>query len=264
MNRSKRVFAIGWLLVSAAACGDATSFTAAGSGELGSEKRTAGLSAAARPRPPATPTVLATADDQQFLVGLLLSGSNVRFGAGRSVTLPPGSTPASEMVGVLRSVPVSGGAVTELWTGNGVVDDIAPASDALLFVAYDFFARTGHLNRIPASGGAAVELASWFSHGSTQSVTSEADVAYWTHSAGAGTFVKRTTTDGATVTLADSQTINGSSADDIVIKDGVLYFVATQAERAVMGVPADGSAPPSVLFTAAQIDALAVALPSPY
>jgi hypothetical protein len=159
------------------------------------------------------------------------------------------------MVGVLRSVPASGGAVTELWTGNGSVADIAPANGALLFLAYDFYSRTGHLNRISV-GGAAVELSNWFSHGSSHSLISNANVAYWTHSAGAGSFVKSTTIDGTTVTLADSSTI-GSSADSIVFQVGFVYFVSSQAERTVYGMPADGSAAPTALFAAPQIDALA-------
>ena len=172
--------------------------------------------------------MLATATDEEFLGGLLLSGSDVLFGGGHTVALPPEAGPPSEMVGVLRSVPAGGGAVTELWTGNGSVDDIAPATDGLLFLAYDFYSRTGHLNRIPAAGGAAVELSNWFSHGSSHSLTSNTDLAYWTHSAGASSFVKRTAPDGATTTLADSETIGGL-ADNIVFKDGFAYFVSSQA-----------------------------------
>jgi hypothetical protein len=205
--------------------------------------------------------VLATANDQEFLGGLLVSGGNVLFGGGHTVALPPEAGPPSEMVGVLRSVPAAGGAVTELWSGNGSIDDIAVAPGALLFLAYDFFSRTGHLNRLPTAGTAA-ELASWSSHGSSHSLTSDTDVAYWTHSAGAGSFVKRTTGDGTTATLADSATI-GSSADNIVFKDGVVYFVSSQAERTVYALPVDGSAPPAALFAAPQIDALAVAPTEP-
>jgi hypothetical protein len=226
-----------------------------GAGDVGA------LSVTARPRPPGTPTVLATADDQEFLGGLLLSDGNVLFGGGHTVALPPEAGPPSEMVGVLRSVPAAGGAVTELWTGNGAVDDIAPATGALLFLAYDFFSRTGHLNRIPV-GGSAIELSSWSSHGSSHSVTSNADVAYWTHSAGAGSFVKSTTVDGTTVTLADSETIGGS-ADNIVFKDGFVYFLSSQAQRTVYGMPADGSAAPMSFFAASQIDALAASPTKP-
>src|SRR6185503_7236952 len=69
-------------------------------------------------------------------------------------------------------------------------------------------------------------------------------------------FVKSTTADGTTVTLADRSTI-GSSADNIVFKAGVLYFVSSQAQRTVYGLPADGSGTPTQLFAAPQIDALA-------
>src|SRR5262245_45137100 len=188
---------ISGLAISVAACGEVPA------AEAGDEARDVAVSA--RPQP-ASPTVLATAADQEFLGGLLVSGGNVLFGGGHTVALPPEAGPPSEMVGVLRSVPSGGGAVTELWTGNGSVDDIALASGALLSLAYAFFSRTGHLNRLPTAG-TVVELASWSSHGSSHSLASNADVAYWTHSAGAGTFVKSTTADGTTATLADSQTL---------------------------------------------------------
>jgi hypothetical protein len=217
------------------------------------------VAAALRPRPPAMPTVLATAPDQDALDGLLVTGGQVMFGGWRTVERPPeAGGPPFEMVGVLRRVAAAGGAVEELWTGNGAVNDIAGAPGAVLFLAYDFNSRTGHLNRLPPAGGGAVELANWFSHGSSHSLASDADVAYWTHSAGAGSFVKRTTVDGTTVTLTDSETI-GSSADNILFKGGAVYFVSSQAQRTVYGMPADGTAAPVALYAAPQIDALAAA-----
>jgi hypothetical protein len=254
---------LGGLAISVATCGEATPLAPAlaATEESSGEPQAGALNALARPRPPATPTVIATADDQEFLGGLLVSGGDVLFGGGRTVALPPEAGPPSEMVGVLRSVPAGGGAVTELWTGNGSVDDIARTPDGLVFLAYDFFSRTGHLNRLPV-GGAAVELASWSSHGSSHSLASDADVAYWTHSAGAGSFVKSTAADGTTLTLADSAIIGGS-ADNITFQDGFVYFVSSQAERTVYGMPADGSDAPTALFAAPQIDALAAAPTDP-
>jgi len=241
------------LVISAAACDGAMPPSGAETAAAGDVET---VPASLRPHPPAAPTVLATAPDQDALDGLLVNGGQVLFGGWRTVERPPeaGGAPF-EMVGVLRRVPADGGAVEELWTGNGAVNDIASAPGALLFLAYDFNSRTGHLNRISPAGGVAVELANWFSHGSSHSLATDADVAYWTHSAGAGSFVKRTTADRTTITLTDSEMI-GSAADNIVFKDGSVYFVSSQAERTVYGMPADGSAAPVALFAAPRIDAL--------
>jgi hypothetical protein len=263
MARITVALALGGLAVAAAACDRDT-----GAAVLGPEAAAAandvGVAAVSlRPRPPAPPTVLATAPDQEALDGLLVADGQVLFGGWRTVERPPDAGgPPFEMIGVLRRVPVSGGDVVEVWSGNGGVNDIASAPGALLFLAYDFYSRTGHLNRIPSAGGAAVELANWFSHGSSHSLASDSDVAYWTHSAGAGTFVKRTTADGTTVTLTDSSTI-GSSADNIQFKEGSVYFVSSQAQRTVYGMPADGTAAPVALYAAPRIDCLAASPASP-
>ena len=238
MARIEFVLVAAGLVISAAACDGETLL----SGPPTAAARDAEVvTASLRSRPPAVPAVLATAQDQDALDGLLVTGGQVMFGGWRTVERPPeAGGPPFEMVGVLRRVPATGGAVEELWTGNGAVNDIASAPGALLFLAYDFNSRTGHLNRIPQAGGAAVELANWFSHGSSHSLASDADVAYWTHSAGAGSFVKRTTVDGTTITLTDSETI-GSAADNILFKEGAVYFVSSQAQRTVYGMPADGT-----------------------
>ena len=261
MVRIEFAFVAVGLLISTAACDGAPApasaeTTAAGEVEV--------AAAAARPRPPATPTVVATAQDQEALDGLLVTGGQVLFGGWRTVERPPeAGGPPFEMVGVLRSVAAAGGAVEELWTGNGGVNDIASAPDALVFLAYDFNSRTGHLNRVPSVGGAAVELANWFSHGSSHSLASDAGSAYWTHSAGASSFVKRTTiADGATATLTDSAAIGGS-ADNILFKGGAVYFVSSQAQRTVYGMPADGSAAPVDLYAAPRIDSLTAAPTKP-
>ena len=261
MVRMKFSLVAAGLVISAAACDGAPAPASAETAAAGEVEVAA---AVARPRPPATPTVVATAQDQEALDGLLVTGGQVVFGGWRTVERPPeaGGAPF-EMVGVLRSVAAAGGAVAELWTGNGGVNDIASAPDGLVFLAYDFNSRTGHLNRIPSAGGAAVELSNWFSHGSSHSLASDAGVAYWTHSAGASSFVKRTTiADGATVTLTDSAVIGGS-ADNIVFKGGAVYFVSSQAQRTVYGMPVDGSAAPVDLYAAPQINALAAAPTKP-
>lgn len=249
MTRTVLVLGLVGIAMAAAACGDRAPLT----GEADVE----GVEPALRPRPPAPPVVLATVPEEAVVGGLLVRGGTVLFGSAHDVERPPEEVGSPFItVGSLRRVPAAGGAVDTLWTGNGAINDIALAANALLFLAYDFNSRTGHLNRLP-DGGTAVELANWFSHGSSHSLDSAADVAYWTHSAGAGTFVKRTTADGTTVTLTDAETLQAGSADNIVFKDGSVYFVASGAQRIVFSMPADGSAPPASLYAAAQIDALA-------
>jgi hypothetical protein len=261
MARITVAWVLGGLLASAAACDGGTAGSGPATAAAADDVEAVAVSA--RPRPPAAPTILATAQDQDALDGLLVAGGQVLFGGWRTVERPPDAGgPPFEMVGVLRRVPASGGAVEELWSGNGGVNDIAGAPGALLFLAYDFNSRTGHLNRIPSAGGTAVELANWFSHGSSHSLASDSDVAYWTHSAGASSFVKRTTVDGTTVTLADSSTIGGS-ADNILFKDGSIYFVSSQAQRTVYGMPADGTAAPVALYAAPRIDGLAASPVNP-
>ena len=68
--------------------------------------------------------------------------------------------------------------------------------------------------------GAATELGNWFSHGSTHSLAVDGQTVFWTHSAGASSFVIRTSgVDGTSTTLADSSTI-GSSASHISFMSG--------------------------------------------
>jgi hypothetical protein len=212
---------------------------------------------------PASPTVLAAASDQQFLGDVAVVDGQVLFTAGRVVPRSqdtPG--PPSETLGVVRRVPVNGGPVDELWSGGGGGSDVAAGGDGIYFVTYDFFWRTGTLQRLPAAGGAPVQLGSWESHGSSQSLAVAADVAYWTHSAGAGSFVLRTQgSDGTTVTLADSSTI-GSSADDVLVKDGFVYWFSSAASPTVFGVAAAGGTP-FALYQAPQIAALAAAPSDP-
>jgi hypothetical protein len=206
-----------------------------------------------------TPIVLATAADQDSLAGIALGGGSVYFLGSRTVPRTDGTPgPASEMLGVLRRVPTGGGAVEQIWAGAGGGAQVAlGGGDAIDFLTYDFFWRTGHLYRLPAGGeAAAAELATWSSHGSSHSLAVDGDTIYWTHSAGASSSVNRTSAvDGATTTLADSSTI-GSSADHIVSKGGALFWSSTLTQPTVYQMPVAGGTP-SALFSATDITALA-------
>ena len=68
----------------------------------------------------ATTVSLATATDLQLLNALALDGGYVYFTGGGTTSPPPDSPPGSDTFGVLRRVPVGGGAVEELWRGQGI------------------------------------------------------------------------------------------------------------------------------------------------
>lgn len=202
---------------------------------------------------PVAPTVLATAPDQEYLGDVAVVNGQVLFSGGRTVPHTPG--PPYEQLGVVRSVPAQGGTVQEVWSGAGGGSDIAAGGGGIYFLAYDYFSRTGWLDRIAAPGGAAVELGTWSSQGSTHSMAAEGQVAYWTHSAGAASYVLRTNSaDGTTVTLADSST-SGGGADDILFKTGFVYWFS---RIGVYGVAAAGGAS-FALYSSPQVAALGAA-----
>ena len=250
MRKSASVVGLlGGVMIAAAGCGDDLRAASPADGEL---------AAAATAVVPLAPVVLATAPEQDRLYDLALADGNVYFGGGVSIPPPPDSSERNDERGVVRRVPAGGGAVQEIWTGEGQVNDLAVGGGTVFFLAYDFTDRTGRLERVAASGGDAAELGNWFSHGSTHSLALDAQTVFWTHSAGASSFVIRTSgVDGTSTMLADSSTI-GSSAGNILFDRGTLYFGSNGST--VFKLAADGASPPVVLFSpGTEITALAVA-----
>jgi hypothetical protein len=189
-------------------------------------------------RGPPAPVVLATAPEQDSLHGLAVEDGWVYFTGGRQVERSdetPG--PATEFQGILRRVPAGGGAVEELWTANqGSGDDVRLGTDGIYFLTYDFPWRDGRLFRLPRGGGEATVLATWSSHGSSHSLAVDGETAYWTHSSGASSSVKKTSgLDKTTTVLADE---GFGSADHVVRLGDTIYFVAS--EEFLYAVPADG------------------------
>lgn len=208
----------------------------------------------------AAAVVLATAADVDFVNGLAVADGKVYFSGGRTVESDPGSGgPPRQTVGVLRRVSTAGGAVEDVWSGPGGGDDVAVGTQAVYFLTYDYYDRHGRLYRLPNAGGSAVELATWHSHGSSQSLVVDGDVAFWTHNQGAAGYVKRTSgADGTTQVLAGGDI---GPADDVLLEGSTLYF--TESGTRVMGVPAAGGASfavwaaPSGDGTAVRVEALA-------
>ena len=158
----------------------------------------------------ATMASLATATDLQFINALALDGGYVYFTGGGTATPPPDSPPGSDTFGVLRRVPVGGGAVEELWRGQGIGYAVARHADGMAFVTYDYASRgrTGTV-RVMRADGTAADLTTWRSQGSCVGLTARDGVLFQTHSAGAGGIVDRIDATGTTSNSAPEGACTG-------------------------------------------------------
>jgi hypothetical protein len=151
----------------------------------------------------ATTASLATATDLQFLTALALDGGYVYFTGGGTTAASPDGAPGSDTFGVLRRVSVGGGAVDELWRGQGIGYAVARHADGMAFVTYDYATRgrTGTV-RVMRADGSAADVTTWRSHGSCVGLTARDGVLFHTHSAGAGGVVDRIDASGTTSNTA--------------------------------------------------------------
>jgi hypothetical protein len=156
------------------------------------------------------PLLLATAPDLQYLTALAVDGTYVYFTGGKTVPVSPDAPPGSDTIGVLRRVPVRGGAVQQLWTGQGIGYAVAPSPIGISFVTYDYASRgrTGTV-RVLETDGRVRDLAQWQSHGSCIGLTSDDSSVFWSYSAGSSGEVHRTGSDGSAQTLAGDATCLG-------------------------------------------------------
>ena len=124
---------------------------------------------------------------------------------------------------MLRRVPVGGGAVEELWRGQGIGYAVARHADGMAFVTYDYASRgrTGTV-RVMRADGAAADLTTWRSQGSCVGLTARDGVLFQTHSAGAGGVVDRIDAIGTTSNSAPEGGCNGKPR----LKGDRLYWLA--------------------------------------
>jgi hypothetical protein len=158
----------------------------------------------------ATKASLATAADLQVVNALALDGGYVYFTGGGTTSPSPDGLPGSDTFGVLRRVPVGGGAVEELWRGQGIGYAVARHADGMAFVTYDYASRgrTGTV-RVMRADGSAADLTTWRSQGSCVGLTARDGVLFQTHSAGAGGVVDRIDATGTTTSSAPEGACTG-------------------------------------------------------
>jgi len=171
----------------------------------------------------ATTASLATATDLQFLTALALDGGYVYFTGGGTVSAPADGAPGSDTFGVLRRVPVGGGAIEELWRGQGIGYAVARHADGMAFVTYDYASRgrTGTV-RVMRADGSAADLTSWRSQGSCVGLTARDGVLFQTHTAGSSGVVDRIDATGTTSNSAPEGACTGKPR----LHGDRLYWVA--------------------------------------
>jgi hypothetical protein len=149
-------------------------------------------------------TILATASDLDALFGLAVDSDYVYFAGGKTLSLPydpTGLTPARSDIGSVRRVAHAGGAVTTLWTGEGLAEGVGTAGADVYFVTYGYTGRTGWFHAVPKDGGPDTQLQSWRAMGSSLNLVSAGDSVFWSYTSGAGGTVLNTSATGVTVTL---------------------------------------------------------------
>jgi hypothetical protein len=171
----------------------------------------------------ATMVSLATATDLQFLTALALDGGYVYFTGGGTTSAPADGAPGSDTFGVLRRVPVGGGAVEELWRGQGIGYAVARHADGMAFVTYDYASRgrTGTV-RVMRTDGSAADVTTWRSQGACVGLTARDGVLFHTHTAGSGGVVDRIDATGTTSNSAPEGACTGKPR----LHGDRLYWVA--------------------------------------
>ncbi len=166
-----------------------------------------------------------------------------------------------EHQGFVRSVPVEGGAVRTLWSGDeegGVVS--FDGGGRIAFVAYDYPTRAGSLSAIDLTSGVVTNIATWSTTAGCASVVATPTAIFWTDQLGGTGQLLEASWDGtSSVNLAQGEMCNGRGR---LVGDSIIWLSANGLESVAIptGTPNPATAhipPPPSLFPTAGI-ALAV------
>lgn len=143
--------------------------------------------------------------------------------------------------GALRSVPTSGGEVTDLATGLGGVNDIAVDETHLYWTEFGLLDASGSVKRVPIEGGAVEVLATGTPEGTTFDVFFPLGIAlddafvYWGESAGGGAVRTVPKDGGSVVDIGRGQSIDPSS----IALDSTYAYISETGGR-VLRLPLAG------------------------
>jgi hypothetical protein len=173
-------------------------------------------------------------EDQPYLFGLSIDPSGVYVTAGGDSNPHPTSAPGSDTFGVVRRVAPAGGAVTELWSGQGVAYRLAVDGDDLYFMTSDYWStgRTATLYRMSKAGGAPTPLQSWSAQGICLGLSATLDGVYATATTGGSGVLYRVSGGAAATELSSSVYCDGLIAaldGDVYVLSGAHLYVVPKA-----------------------------------
>jgi len=174
---------------------------------------------------PLNTTTLVTGEEYSFPHSVAVDSTHVYWGSGD---------------GTVKKVPISGGTVTTLASGQGAVPGLAVDGTHVYWVSFHSgYWDDGTVKEVPISGGSVTTLAS--DQGRVSSLAVDATHVYWANllpnddGPGAGTLSEVPVGGGAVTTLASGQGWPGS-----VAVDGTYVYWTSQGNGTVNKIPVGG------------------------
>ncbi len=193
------------------------------------------------------PVLIARSDSSEVITQIIAAAPVVVYGGGTPKLNGGGE---STFVGFIRSVPVSGGSVQNLWEGgNEVMAMDGAAAGRIAFITYDYPSRQGTLLALDTSSGAAVSISDWFTADGCSSVAATPSAIVWTSQTGATGEMNVSSWDGARTEVdAIGDMCPGRGA---ILRSSMVWLSGQGIEAVTLGsVPANPPLlpPPARLF----------------
>ncbi|HLK89031.1 MAG TPA: hypothetical protein VKZ18_04000 [Polyangia bacterium] len=184
-----------------------------------------------------TPAIVARADDQRYLLGLVIDHGSLYFSAGGGAASPPTGDAGADTLGVVRRLDLSSGAIEQLWSGVAVPYRLATNPTNVYFETSQngSLVRGGILQRLTKDGNQQATLASWRDEGGCMALAAAPEGAYWTATNGGAGDLSLTASDGGTTVLSSDLMCDGLVA---LLGDTVYVTAGTK----IVAVPRNGGA----------------------
>lgn len=184
-----------------------------------------------------TPAIVARADDQRYLFGLVIDRGSLYYTAGGGAISPLTADAGADTLGVVRRLTLSTGSIEQLWSGPAVPYRLATNPTAVYFETSEngSLVRGGLLQRLTKDGNQQATLASWRDEGGCMALAAAPEGAYWTATNGGAGDLSLTSSDGMTTVLSSDLMCDGLVT---LLGDAVYVTAGTK----IVAVPRNGGA----------------------